>query len=375
MGEQKVYILKSDNASLSVPVGEKAFCLAMLNRLSERIKKTDRSILLTINKSVDEITAVKIILNKWLFKISGGKSQLVINNVFDKKTSIALEAFSVVYGISRLMENSITEEHIRAFRDLLENRFSYGRTEEGEKYCEFIKKYGLSKGADAYNNWENKAYNKVRIPIENGKAGEKIEVRVKKPGKTRTNLNTRSSIFYNPLVQKARKNLIKTGFNFNADKICWKAVEMRDQYDIRPDELINIIAEAASKYKINPALIAAVIEVESQWNSRAKSKHNANNLMQVKIDAKNDVYETFGNDHNYDKYDTDARQNILCGTGYLKICLDKLDGDKKKAVAGYNAGWVKIQQEKGIPDGKKYRETIEFQRNVIALYEKYCKKT
>ena len=89
----------------------------------------------------------------------------------------------------------------------------------------------------------------------------------------------------------------------------------------------------ASHYHIEPEVIAAFIDVESNWNPRAVSPKGAMGLMQL-MPA---TARRFGA---FDPFDPD--QNIAAGTRYITTLMWEFRGDLRLVAAAYNAGdlWV-----------------------------------
>lgn len=113
----------------------------------------------------------------------------------------------------------------------------------------------------------------------------------------------------------------------------------------------DIIYREASKNRLSPELVAAVIESESDFRPRLISNKNARGLMQI-------VPETgrlMGCD---DPFDPEA--NIAAGTKYLRYLFDRF-GDQKLALAAYNAGEGNIERFGGIPP---FPETINYLERV-----------
>jgi soluble lytic murein transglycosylase-like protein len=114
------------------------------------------------------------------------------------------------------------------------------------------------------------------------------------------------------------------------------------------------IRNAAGTYGLDPALVASVIAVESNFNSRAVSKKSALGLMQLRPEtaAQMAVRNAF-----------DPVQNINGGTRYLKQLLDRYGQDLTLALAAYNAGPKRVDFYRGIPP---LAETRSYINRVIA---------
>lgn len=123
---------------------------------------------------------------------------------------------------------------------------------------------------------------------------------------------------------------------------------------VNPYDLL--IHEAAGRHDVDSDLIRAIIMVESQFNPRAKSKRGAKGLMQLMpITAEGlDVVDLL-NPH----------ENVHAGTRYIKILLDRFDGDLKLALAAYNAGPQSVIRYDGVPP---YKETRLFIAKVFDYY-------
>jgi hypothetical protein len=107
----------------------------------------------------------------------------------------------------------------------------------------------------------------------------------------------------------------------------------------------TLVRNLAPEYELDPELVLAVIEVESNFDARAQSPKNAQGLMQL-IPA---TAERFGVKDVWDPED-----NLRGGMAYLSWLLERFDGDVKLALAGYNAGENAVDRHKGVPP---YRET------------------
>lgn len=129
----------------------------------------------------------------------------------------------------------------------------------------------------------------------------------------------------------------------------------------KPGEYDKIVKVYAKKNKVPENLVRAVIEIESGWNISAVSPQGAIGLMQL-MPGTADMLGV--------KDPFDAEQNISGGTKYLRMLINRFNGDYKLALAGYNAGPAAVEKYNGIPD---YEETINYVNNVMSIYESYEK--
>ena len=117
---------------------------------------------------------------------------------------------------------------------------------------------------------------------------------------------------------------------------------------------------AASQTSLEPALIHAVITVESKHNANAVSQKGAMGLMQL-------MPATALRFHATDKNNT--KQHILAGAQYLRTLLDKFDGNLSLGLAAYNAGpGAVLKYQHQIPP---YKETQHYVPKVLQYYRSY----
>lgn len=121
------------------------------------------------------------------------------------------------------------------------------------------------------------------------------------------------------------------------------------------------IVRAAQRAGIDPALVHAVIRVESAYNARAVSPKGALGLMQV--------IPGTGRRFGVDNLLTPGA-NISAGTQYLSHLLRLFNGDLLLALAAYNAGEGAVMRYGNrIPP---YRETRGYVPRVLSTYEAFA---
>lgn len=120
----------------------------------------------------------------------------------------------------------------------------------------------------------------------------------------------------------------------------------------------RFIQEAASAYNLPFAMIKAVIRAESSFNPHAVSHAGAMGLMQL-------MPATADSLNCADPFD--PRSNILAGSQYLRILLDRYNGDVNLALATYNAGSGAVARAGGIP----FEATRRYIERVYGFYLAY----
>ncbi len=128
--------------------------------------------------------------------------------------------------------------------------------------------------------------------------------------------------------------------------------------DKRAEPYQDAIETYAKRYQVEPAIVKAVIAIESCYNQQALSPKGAQGLMQLIPETA----ERFGVTDAFD-----SNENIRGGTRYLSWLANRYQGDKKKILAAYNAGEGKVDEYGGIPP---FAETQHYVNNVLAVYSK-----
>lgn len=121
------------------------------------------------------------------------------------------------------------------------------------------------------------------------------------------------------------------------------------------------IAKAATAASLDPALVHAVIFVESHYRHKAISDKGAIGLMQVIPDT--------GARYGIHNLEDSPQSNLRAGTLYLRDLLRMFNNRLDLALAAYNAGeGAVIRYANRIPP---YRETQLYVRAVLAKYNEW----
>lgn len=131
-----------------------------------------------------------------------------------------------------------------------------------------------------------------------------------------------------------------------------------------------IVRGHAQRYRLNPALLAAVIEQESKFNASARSSTGAIGLMQLQpATAKGIAIHTGGNDFVLADLDN-PEINVRYGSWYLRHLLDKYH-DERLALAAYNAGQANVDDWRSKGEDIQFSETRAYVSRVERLKDIY----
>jgi soluble lytic murein transglycosylase len=132
----------------------------------------------------------------------------------------------------------------------------------------------------------------------------------------------------------------------------------------------GIVRGHARNYRLDPALLAAVIDAESKFHADATSGSGAIGLMQLlPSTAQGIALHTGGsNFHTQDLYDPEI--NVRYGSWYLRHLLDKY-GDERTALAAYNAGQNNVDSWLAHGSGIRFAETRAYVDRVEDLKNIY----
>ena len=123
----------------------------------------------------------------------------------------------------------------------------------------------------------------------------------------------------------------------------------------------DLIISKANEFGLEPALLKAIIHIESSFDSQAVSSKGATGLMQL-MPATAKKYGVSSR--------TDPTESIEGGGRYMKDLLAQFDFDLELALAAYNAGENAVVKYNGVPP---YPETQHYVDNVKTLMNKYRK--
>jgi soluble lytic murein transglycosylase-like protein len=128
---------------------------------------------------------------------------------------------------------------------------------------------------------------------------------------------------------------------------------------IAPAVFEELIRSAANRYGVDAHLVQAVIKVESDFNSQARSHKGAQGLMQLMPETAQ--LHQVSNVYN-------PQENIDGGVRHLKLLLDRYQGDLQLTLAAYNAGMKAVEKHGGVPP---FAETREYIRRVLTYLDRY----
>jgi len=124
-------------------------------------------------------------------------------------------------------------------------------------------------------------------------------------------------------------------------------------------EFSDMIRRHSSSYRLEEALVKAVIKAESDYNPRAVSRKGAIGMMQLLPSTARDMSV---------RDPLNPEDNIRGGSRYLRLMLDQFDNNIELALAAYNAGPNAVKKHGGIPP---YEETKTYVKRVKRYLEHY----
>ncbi|MCX5818949.1 MAG: lytic transglycosylase domain-containing protein [Deltaproteobacteria bacterium] len=126
----------------------------------------------------------------------------------------------------------------------------------------------------------------------------------------------------------------------------------------------DLITRASERYRIDSALVKAVIKAESNFNHRAVSPVGARGLMQL-MPATAATLQVKDSFH--------PETNIDGGVRYLRYLMNMFNGNLPLVLAAYNAGENAVMRHNNrIPP---YPETQTYVKRVLTYFDGYSKRS
>ncbi len=122
-----------------------------------------------------------------------------------------------------------------------------------------------------------------------------------------------------------------------------------------------IIYKEAKRHGLQPELVAAVVEAESDFKPRLRSHKNAHGLMQL-IPSTGELMGA--------KDLLDPADNVRAGARYLRYLHDRFKGDQTLILAAYNAGPTAVRRFGGVPPFKETQNYLKRVNRSKAKFER-----
>jgi soluble lytic murein transglycosylase len=137
-----------------------------------------------------------------------------------------------------------------------------------------------------------------------------------------------------------------------------------------PLRYAQIVRGHAAHYRLDPALLAAVIEQESKFDANARSSAGAVGLMQLTPQTAEGIAQYTGGSRFVLADLDDPEINVRYGAWYLRHLLDKYR-DERTALAAYNAGQDNVDRWRAAHQGIRFAETRAYVDRVERLKDIY----
>jgi hypothetical protein len=148
-------------------------------------------------------------------------------------------------------------------------------------------------------------------------------------------------------------------FESNTPQIAGRSRSSRRQFAMTPSAppwIDTIVQQAATRHSVDPNLVRAIVQVESNFNPQAVSRKGAIGLMQL-------MPRTAKSLNVSNPYD--PAQNVDAGVRHFKELLDSYGGDLQLSLAAYNAGQTAVHRSGGVPN---YSETRNYVKRITGIY-------
>jgi len=124
-----------------------------------------------------------------------------------------------------------------------------------------------------------------------------------------------------------------------------------------PSAYVDMIKSACDRHGIDPALVHAIVKVESDFNPYALSRKGAMGLMQL-------MPQTALNMNVKNSFN--PNENIDGGVKYLRYLIDRYEGNLQLALAAYNSGETAVRKWGTVPP---FRETQNYVERILNIYQ------
>lgn len=124
----------------------------------------------------------------------------------------------------------------------------------------------------------------------------------------------------------------------------------------------RLIDHYADRFRLDAALIKAIIKVESDFDPKVVSSKGAQGLMQLMPATAKEVGVS-------DPFD--PGQSIYGGSSYLRRMMDTFNSNLDYALAAYNAGPSAVQRYDGVPPYSETRSYIQKVKKYMDFYRRY----
>ena len=141
-------------------------------------------------------------------------------------------------------------------------------------------------------------------------------------------------------------------------------------YMFFPKKYKNYVYAFSDKYRLERALVFAIIKTESNFDKNAVSKSGAVGLMQIMPSTAAWIASELEHEFNADSL-LDPETNIMFGCFYLRYLFDKFEY-QDVVIAAYNAGEGNVLEWLD-DDGMLVQDKIEFveTKNYLKKVKKY----
>ena len=124
----------------------------------------------------------------------------------------------------------------------------------------------------------------------------------------------------------------------------------------------RLIQQASGRFGVEPSFIKAIIKAESDFDHKAISRKGAQGLMQL-MPKTADAMKV--------NNPLSPAENIIGGTRYIRLLLERFNDNKTLALAAYNAGPEMVESYQGVPP---FQETTVFIKRVLNYYNQYSSR-